>query len=73
MIISQLDDSDMGKWVHYWPRDKYGRIKSWNDEWIFVVYKCDKDWDNFQNYTAVATNPKDLQFVPNDWYLEMSK
>jgi hypothetical protein len=40
-----------------------GRIKSWNDQWVFVVYHCADEWDNFQDYTAAATDPDDLCFV----------
>lgn len=27
---------------------------------VFVVYNCNKDWDNYQNYTAAATHSNDL-------------
>ena len=39
-----------------------GRIKRWNDTWIFVVYKCGEDWEDFKDYTACATKPEDLDF-----------
>jgi hypothetical protein len=61
--ISDLTANDVGKWVRYAPMfraTESGRIKSWNDEYIFVVYYCDNDWDNFQNYTGNATRPEDL-------------
>ena len=61
--ISKLTDRDIGKWVEYHghagERER-GKIKSWNDKHIFVVYKCNNDWANFKNYTAAATNPEDL-------------
>lgn len=63
--ITKLTDADIGRWVEYKPLKgqlEKGRIKSWNDKWIFVVYKCDKNWNDFKNYTAAATNPKDLTF-----------
>ncbi len=39
-----------------------GRIKSWNDKYIFVVYNCADDWPNYWDYTASATRPEDLRF-----------
>lgn len=64
--IEQLTDQDIGRWVEYhsYPANvERGRIKSWNEKWIFVVYKCDDNWACFQGYTAAATKPEDLQFV----------
>jgi hypothetical protein len=40
-----------------------GRLKSWNDKFIFVVFKCNGEWDRFQDFTGVATHPKDLRFT----------
>lgn len=64
--IQQLKQSDIGRRVLYVPQhgnSEAGRIKSWNDKFIFVVYKCDEDWDNYQNYTAAGTKPEDLRFL----------
>ena len=64
--IATLRKSDIGKWVLYKPSvgmTKKGKIKSWNENFIFVVYKCDCNWDKFQDYTACATNPSDLRFT----------
>ena len=60
--ISKLTPEDVGKWVIYKTpyKTETGKIKSWNDKNIFVVYKCAGDWDNYKEYTAAATNPKDL-------------
>jgi len=33
-----------------------------NDEFIFVVYRCATQWDDFNNYSGAATKPDDLQF-----------
>lgn len=63
MNIKKLTDKDVGKWVAYIPSygtKKKGRIKSWNDEYIFVVYHCNDDWENYNNYTGCATKPEDL-------------
>ena len=66
--IENLNKSDKGRWVNYkpsYPHTKLekGRIKSWNDTYIFVVYKCDEDWDNFVNYAGCATPPEYLSFT----------
>lgn len=60
--LKKLTNNDVGKFVLYktpFKRQK-GRIKSWNDKWIFVVYNCAGEWENYRNYTANATDPKDL-------------
>jgi hypothetical protein len=65
MKISDLTPADVGKWVYYIPtcgRPEVGKIKSWNDTFIFVVYKCDDNWDRYQDYTGCATNPGDLVY-----------
>ncbi len=63
--IKDLKKSDVGKYVIYnkLRENERCRIKSWNDDYIFVVYKCNNDWRNYQNYTGQATDPKDLEFV----------
>lgn len=61
--VKLLEKGDDGRYVTYVDsmRDKkLGRIKSWNDKWIFVVYNCADCWDDFRDYTAAATDPKDL-------------
>ena len=62
--IKTMRESDIGRWVIYNNGfgEEEGRIKSWNDKNIFVVYKCDGKWDDYQNYTGVATRPQDLTF-----------
>ena len=63
--IFSLKDEDKGRWVIYTGgvgETQKGKIKSWNDTWIFVVYHCADEWDNYQDYTAAATEPSDLKF-----------
>ena len=63
--IEDLKPSDIGRWVIYRPMEgpqERGRIKSWNDKWIFVVYKCDGNWDKFKDYTGCATDSSGLHF-----------
>ena len=33
-----------------------------SEEFIFVVYNCAGEWDNYKDYTAAATKPNDLKF-----------
>ncbi len=57
---------DIGKWVEYIPTDGHkeiGRLKSWNDKYIFVVYHCGNEWMRFRHYTGAATSPEDLFFI----------
>jgi len=64
--IQSLEDKDVGKFVKYTDstgNTKIGRIKSWNQEYVFVVYSSDENWNNFRSYTAEATYPSDLVFV----------
>jgi hypothetical protein len=65
MNIKDLTKDDIGRWVIYNPgfgKPEFGKIKSWNDKFIFVVYKCDDNWHRFEDYTGCATEPKDLTF-----------
>ena len=66
MDIAELTKKDIGRWVVYKPsfgKPEKGRIKSWNDKYIFVVYKCDHQWNRFQDFTGCATDPEDLEFT----------
>lgn len=63
--IEKLTEEDAGRWVVYTDgtrEEQSGRIKRWNDTWIFVVYNCAEEWDNYEDYTAAATDPRDLRF-----------
>lgn len=64
--IAELKKEDIGKWVLYYSphgATQKGRIKSWNDKFVFVVYNCASNWDKFQDYTGCATKPEDLRFT----------
>jgi hypothetical protein len=64
--ITRLKKEDVGRWVLYEPAHRTsekGKIKSWNEHWIFVVYHCAGDWKNFQDYTGAATSPTELRFT----------
>ena len=64
--IATLRKSDIGRWVEYRGTGgevERGKIKSWNDEYIFVVYKCAGEWNRFQDFTGQSTRPKDLHFI----------
>ncbi len=62
-----VTDKDIGRPVFYTDgtgKREFGRIKSFNSSWVFVVYHCAGDWDNFQDYTGAATDRNDLEFAP---------
>ena len=75
--IEALTKADVGRWVLYMPSGKTasflsisfhgeverGRVKSWNDKWVFVVYCLGQYAKFWQNYTGAATNPEDLEWV----------
>ena len=44
-------------------RKDHGVIKSFSDDprYAFVVFKCNDDWKNYQNYTAQRTPIKYLK------------
>ena len=66
IYIKDLKEEDIGKWVLYksdYGDAEKGRIKGWNDKFIFVVYKCDGQWDRFQDYTGCAADAGDLNFA----------
>jgi hypothetical protein len=62
--ISKLTKDDIGRWVTYNDGHtmEHGRIKSWNDKYVFVVYACNNRWEHFQDYTGQSTRPEDLTF-----------
>ena len=63
--INNLTKQDTGRYVVYTSEHgtaEIGRIKSWNNNFIFVVYKCDNNWNLYEEYTAAATKPDDLTF-----------
>lgn len=60
--IADLRKGDIGAWVEHRGEER-GRIKSWNNEYIFVVFKCGGEWTRFRDFTGVATKPSDLEFV----------
>jgi hypothetical protein len=63
--INLLSETDRGRWVIYSTlslHSERGRIKDWTDQLVYVVYQCDDQWDRFEDYTAAATDPEDLDF-----------
>ncbi len=69
--LAELTESEhIGRWVRYTPSHgacDYGRIKCWNEKWVFVLYTkrplTQKDWLNYTAAATKATNPKDLEFI----------
>lgn len=66
MKISDVNDTFIGAWVeftHGHGEKEYGRIKSWNDTYVFVVFKCANQWDKYDQYTAQACDPVQLRLL----------
>lgn len=65
----QKNEISVGQWVEYTDgvgEKRIGRIKWWNvkcTSWVFVVYHCDNNWEDFENYTAAMTNRDDLTII----------
>ena len=74
--LHDLTLSDIGRWVVYRSFNKVeeGRIKSWNQSVIWVVYNCNagdrkvdpgrywKAWSEYEKFTGQPTDPNDLEF-----------
>ncbi len=74
--IKTLDQKDVGDWVWYRPTVgdwEKGRIKSWGDKLVFVVYECAGKWTEYKNYTAAATEPGDLDFIEHQGHCRADK
>jgi hypothetical protein len=66
IYIENLRPDDTGRWVKYERNHcvpEIGRIKSWSNEVVWVVYKCNNEWSRFQDFTGQATDPEDLNFI----------
>ena len=64
--IASLKKEDIGRWVVYTAshgEQQKGRLKSWSEDFIFVVYNCAGEWDKFIDYTAAPTRKEDLRFT----------
>jgi len=78
--IKQLNKGDIGRWVKYtYPirsnmggMSKIGRIKNYDDKYIYVVYGNVNKWtgkiylDDFEKHSSNITNPDYLQFIDID-------
>jgi hypothetical protein len=63
--LASLTDRDRGAWVQFigFGMRQRGRIKTWNDRFIYVVYCCGGHWKDYEQYTAAPTLPEDLSFA----------
>jgi hypothetical protein len=59
IAVGEIVPLEVGKWVQF--DGERGRIKSWNDKWVFVVFHCDDNWQDFENYTGAACKRSDLR------------
>ena len=65
--LDQLSDRDIGRWIVWTDPNlgtvQKGRLKSWNELFCFVVFKCNDDWIRFENYSAEACAPRECRFL----------
>jgi len=72
--MKQLTDKDKGRWVRKLNSDvadlsldirlSLGRIRSWDSEYIHVVfYHPEWNMNRYERYTALSIDPEDLVFV----------
>ena len=66
MNLKTIRERHKGKFVKYIPSKKIGRIKSWNDRFIFVVFHCNDTWDDYEDYTGEGCNPSDLKLITKE-------
>ncbi len=67
--IKDLTTANIGSWVLYRRLGRgpeLGRIKYWNSALVFVVYRCDNQWDRFLEFTPEGTFPEDLEFTASE-------
>jgi hypothetical protein len=57
--LTALTCVDVGRWVvfTYGSHQYRGRIKSFNDTHVFVVFHCAGEWDCYHDFTAEAVRP----------------
>jgi predicted ribosome quality control (RQC) complex YloA/Tae2 family protein len=66
MIVMKTEDLKKGMWVEYCDPNKpveIGRVKSWNDKIVFVVFHANDDWSHYYNYTGSAVLIEDLELL----------
>jgi hypothetical protein len=54
-----IDEIKEGDKVHYtspYGNKQNGIVKTIDEDRVFVVYNCDKQWDDYLNYTAALTH-----------------
>jgi hypothetical protein len=58
------EELQQGDYCHYTRSDggkENGRIKSIGEEYAFVVFRCNKEWDKYEDYTGQRTQLSDLK------------
>lgn len=65
--ISDLKPEHVGQWVRWRgghpDHREEGRIKSWNERYVFVVFKCDDNWERFEDYAGQSCDPSNIDFM----------
>jgi hypothetical protein len=64
--IDKLTSADVGRWVSYCTlplQRNHGPIKGWTKQFVYVVFRCDGNWEDFADYTAAPTLAEYLDFL----------
>lgn len=59
--VAKNNQINPGDFVHYIPTRENGRVKTIGEFSGFVVYKCNEEWDRYEDYTGQYTDIKDLR------------
>lgn len=58
--MDKIIDWKIGDFVTYIPTGQIGRVKSFTELGTFVVFHCNKDWNNYNDYTSQLCRNVDL-------------
>jgi hypothetical protein len=56
-----------GDYVHYWPgygKPENGRVKHITPHAMFIVFKCNDEWQHYKDYTGQNTP---VEYVRHGW------
>lgn len=58
--IFEEDGLGIDGYADKWENGIVKEVPDWSTEQVRVVYNCAGDWKNYENYTSVLTNIRDL-------------
>jgi len=58
--IRTLTDKDRGRFVRL--GDELGRLVKWSPEYLYVVFRCAKQWHRYLEFSPHMVSPVDVEF-----------